>query len=160
MNKHLIALSLLGMVVCGNAYADSDSSTLTVKGTLIRPPCTLTSNKVLTADFGTLRYDQVSTAAQIDVPVLMTCPPNSVLNISVTASSALSDTVASAGRTNLGYSLFWKSDSTVINIKGTKRNVTNLNGAVDLSMKAKLIAQGALSEGTFTASAVINIDYL
>lgn len=160
MNKYFLTITLLGLFTSSPAFAVSDSSTLTVKGTLIRPPCTLTSNKVLTADFGTLRYDQISTAAQIDVPVTMTCPPNSELNISVTASSALSDTVASAGRTNLGYSLFWKSDNTVINIKGTKRNVTKLNGAVDLSMKAKLVAQGALSEGTFTASAVINIDYL
>ena len=47
-----------------------------------------------------------------------------------------------------------------VNIKGTKRNLTNLNGAVDLSMKAKLVAQGALSEGDFSASAVINLDYL
>lgn len=160
MNKQLIALALLGLLASGTTFAASDSSTLTVKGTLIRPPCTLTSNKVLTADFGSLRYDQVDTAAQIDVPVTLTCPANSVLNISVTASSALSDTVASAGRANLGYSLLWKSDSSLINIKGTKRNLTNLNGAVDLSMKAKLVAQGALSEGDFSASAVINIDYL
>lgn len=160
MNKQLLAFALLSLFIASNAIAESDSSTVTVKGTLIRPPCTLTSEKVLTADFGTLRYDQVDTAAQIDVPVTMTCPPNSALNISVTASSALTDTVASAGRTNLGYSLFWKSDNSVINIKGTKRNVTNLNGAVDLSMKAKLIAQGTLSEGAFSASAVINIDYL
>ncbi|MFP3517523.1 fimbrial protein [Pseudomonas sp. SIMBA_077] len=160
MRKQLMILTLLGLFMSSNALADSDSTTLSVKGTLIRPPCTLTSDKVLTADFGNLRYDQVDTATQIDVPVTMTCPPNSVLNISVTASSALSDTVASAGRTNLGYSLLWKSDSSLINIKGTKRNVTNLNGAVDLSMKAKLVAQGALSEGDFSASAVINIDYL
>jgi type 1 fimbria pilin len=160
MNKQLFAITLLSLFISSSAFADSDSSTLSVKGTLIRPPCTLTSEKVLTADFGTLRYDQVDTAAQIDVPVTMTCPPNSALNISVTASSALTETVASAGRTNLSYSLFWKSDNSVINIKGTKRNVTNLNGAVDLSMKAKLIAQGTLSEGAFSASAVINIDYL
>ena len=160
MTKQLITLSLLGLLASGNALAASDSSTLTVKGTLIRPPCTLTSNKVLTADFGSLRYDQVDTAAQIDVPVTMTCPANTVLTISVLASSALSDTVASAGRANLGYSLLWKSDSSLINIKGTKRNLTNLNGAVDLSMKAKLVTQGALSEGDFSASAVINIDYL
>lgn len=160
MNKQLIALSLLGLFASNTALAASDSSTLTVKGTLIRPPCTLTSNKVLTADFGSLRYDQIDTATQIDVPVTMTCPANSVLNISVTASSALSDTVASAGRPNLGYSLLWKSDSSLINIKGTKRSLSNLNGAVDLSMKAKLVAQGALSEGDFSASAIINIDYL
>lgn len=148
------------MFASGTALAASDSITLTVKGTLIRPPCTLTSNKAMTADFGSLRYDQVNTAAQIDVPVLMSCPPNSVLNISVMASSALSDTVASAGRANLGYSLLWKSDNSLINIKGTKRNLTNLNGAVDLSMKVKLVTLGTLSEGDFSASAIINIDYL
>jgi Protein of unknown function (DUF1120). len=160
MNKHLITLALLGLFASNNALAASDSSTLTIKGTLTRPPCTLTSNKVLTADFGSLRYDQVDAAPLIDVPVILTCPSNSGLNISVTASSALSDTVASAGSTNLGYSLLWKSDNSLINIKGTKRNVPNLNGAVDLSMKAKLVAQGTLSEGNFSASAVINLDYL
>ncbi|MGS7760996.1 fimbrial protein, partial [Escherichia coli] len=160
MKKNLLTLALLGGMACNNALAASDSSNLTVKGTLTRPPCTLTSDKVLTADFGSLRYDQVDSAAQIEVPVLMTCPPNSVLNVSVTASSALTDTVGSAGRTNLGYSLFWKSDGTAINVKGTKKNVANLSGAVDLSMKAKLVSQGTLSEGTFSASAIINIDYL
>ena len=160
MKKNLLTLALLGGMACNNALAASDSSTLTVKGTLTRPPCTLTSDKVLTADFGSLRYDQVDSAAQIEVPVLMTCPPNSVLNVSVTASSALTDTVGSAGRTNLGYSLFWKSDGTAINVKGTKKNVTNLSGAVDLSMKAKLVSQGTLSEGTFSASAIINVDSL
>lgn len=120
-----------------------------VSGKLTRPSCTMTRNIVLTAYFGTLRYDQVSTAAQIDVQDIMTCRPNSVLNLNVTASSALSDTLASAGRTSLGYSLFWKSDNTVI----------NLNYAVDLSIKAKLIAQGILSDGTFTASTVIYTDY-
>ncbi|OZY57932.1 fimbrial protein [Pseudomonas lundensis] len=160
MNKQLIALSLLGVLASNAAFAASDRSELTIKGTLTRPPCTLTSNKVLTADFGSLRYDQVDSAPQIDVPITLTCPPNSGLNISVTAATALTDTVGSAGRTNLGYSLFWKNDSTAINVKGTKKNVSNLNGAVDLSMKAKLISRGTLSEGDFSASAVINIDYL
>lgn len=161
MRLHLsLAAALFAGLACTSASAVTDTVTINVSGTLTRPPCTMTSSKTLTANFGTLRYDQVDTAAQIDVPMTMTCPPNSALNISVTASSALTDTVASAGRTNLGYSLFWKSDNSVINIKGTKRNVTNLNGAVDLSMKAKLIAQGTLSEGAFSASAVINIDYL
>lgn len=161
MRLHLsLAAALFAGLACTSANAVTDTVTINVSGTLTRPPCTMTSSKTLTANFGTLRYDQVDTAAQIDVPMTMTCPPNSALNISVTASSALTDTVASAGRTNLGYSLFWKSDNSVINIRGTKRNVTNLNGAVDLSMKAKLIAQGTLYEGAFSASAVINIDYL
>ena len=59
MKKHLLTLALLGGMVCNNALAASDNSTLTVKGTLTRPPCTLTSDKVLTADFGSLRYDRL-----------------------------------------------------------------------------------------------------
>lgn len=158
MNKQLIALSLLGLFASGTVLA-SDTSTLTVKGTLIRPPCTLTSNTVLTANFGSLRYDQVSTAAQIDIPVTLTCPPNSVIDINVSAFSTVSDTVAATSKTNLGYSLLWKSDSSLVNIKGTSLNLTGLNGTVDLSMKAKLVVLGALSEGDFSATAGIHIVY-
>jgi len=104
----------------------------------------------------------VADAPLIDIPLTMTCPANSVLAVSILAARTIqgSTTQASTGKANLGYSLLWNSDSTAANVTGVKRNLTNQSGTVDLSMKAKLIAQGALTEGAFSTSAVISIEYL
>nr|WP_314877794.1 spore coat protein U domain-containing protein [uncultured Pseudomonas sp.] len=134
--------------------------TINVSGTLTRPPCTLTSARTLTANFGSIEYDKVAAAPAIDLPLLLTCPPNSSFTIAITASSALSDTLASAGRANLGYQLTRKDNSSAVNIRGIARTVSNANGVVDLGMTAKLVANGVLSEGAFSASAVVNITYL
>ena len=157
-----LAATLFAGLLSSTANAVTDTVTINLSGTLTRPPCTLTSNKTLTANFGSLRYDQVADAALIDIPLTMTCPANSVLAVSILAARTIqgSTTQASTGKTNLAYSLLWNSDSTAANITGTKRNLTNQSGTVDLSMKAKLIALGALTEGAFSTSAVISIEYL
>ena len=157
-----LAATLFAGLLSATANAATDTVTINLSGTLTRPPCTLTSSKTLTANFGSLRYDQVADAALIDIPLTMTCPANSVLAVSILAARTIqgSTTQASTGKTNLAYSLLWNSDSTAANITGTKRNLTNQSGTVDLSMKAKLIAQGALTEGAFSTSAVISIEYL
>ena len=56
--------------------------------------------------------------------------------------------------------MYWNSDNSAVNVTGTKRTLTNLSGSVDLSMKAKLVALGAMTEGAFSASSVISIEYL
>ena len=157
-----LAAALFAGLLSATANAATDTVTINLSGTLTRPPCTLTSSKTLTANFGSLRYDQVADAALIDIPLTMTCPANSVLAVSILAARTIqgSTTQASTGKTNLAYSLLWNSDSTAANITGTKRNLTNQSGTVDLSMKAKLIALGALTEGAFSTSAVISIEYL
>lgn len=157
-----LAATLFAGLLSATANAATDTVTINLSGTLTRPPCTLTSSKTLTANFGSLRYDQVADAALIDIPLTMTCPANSVLAVSILAARTIqgSTTQASTGKTNLAYSLLWNSDSTAANITGTKRNLTNQSGTVDLSMKAKLIALGALTEGAFSTSAVISIEYL
>ena len=157
-----LAATLFAGLLSSTANAVTDTVTINLSGTLTRPPCTLTSSKTLTANFGSLRYDQVADAALIDIPLTMTCPANSVLAVSILAARTIqgSTTQASTGKTNLAYSLLWNSDSTAANITGTKRNLTNQSGTVDLSMKAKLIALGALTEGAFSTSAVISIEYL
>ena len=157
-----LAATLFAGLHSSTANAVTDTVTINLSGTLTRPPCNLTSSKTLTANFGSLRYDQVADAALIDIPLTMTCPANSVLAVSILAARTIqgSTTQASTGKTNLAYSLLWNSDSTAANITGTKRNLTNQSGTVDLSMKAKLIALGALTEGAFSTSAVISIEYL
>jgi minor fimbrial subunit len=157
-----LAATLFAGLLSSTANAVTDTVTINLSGTLTRPPCNLTSSRTLTANFGSLRYDQVASAAMIDIPVTMTCPANSVLAVSILAARTIqgSTTQASTGKTNLAYSLLWNSDSTAANITGTKRNLTNQSGTVDLSMKAKLIALGALTEGAFSTSAVISIEYL
>ena len=157
-----LAATLFAGLLSSTANAVTDTVTINLSGTLTRPPCNLTSSKTLTANFGSLRYDQVADAALIDIPLTMTCPANSVLAVSILAARPIqgSTTQASTGKTNLAYSLLWNSDSTAANITGTKRNLTNQSGTVDLSMKAKLIALGALTEGAFSTSAVISIEYL
>ena len=157
-----LAAALMTAFACTPASAVTDSVTINVSGTLTRPPCTLTSSKTLTVNFGSIRYDQVAAAPMVDVPVTMTCPPNSSLSVSIKASNVFqgSTTQAYAGKDNLAYNLYWNSDNTAANVTGVKRNLTNQNGTVDLSMKAKLVALGALTEGAFSASTVISIEYL
>lgn len=159
MKRTLLAVAVTTLV-CASAQAATDSVTINVSGTLTRPPCTLTSAKTLTANFGSIEYDKVAAAPAIDLPLTLTCPPNSSFTIAITASSALNDTLASAGRANLGYQLIRKDNSSAVNVRGVARTVSNVNGAVDLGMTAKLVANGTLSEGAFSASAVVNITYL
>lgn len=156
------AAALFAGLACTSAFAVTDTVTINVSGTLTRPPCTLTSSKTLTANFGSLRYDQVDSAAMIDIPVTMTCPANSSMDVSIKASSVYQGTTtkAYAGKTGLAYSLTWNSTGTAADLTGVKRTLTKQSGTVDLSMKAKLLAVGALTEGAFSASAVISIEYL
>ena len=157
-----VALLSAAALLFSPASRAQEDALLEVLGTLIKPPCTLTSNKTLTANFGSLRYDQVADAGLIDIPLIMTCPANSVLAVSILAARTIqgSTTQAATGNANLGYSLLWNSDSTAANITGVKRNLTNQSGTVNLSLKAKLIALGVLTEGAFSTSAVISIEYL
>ena len=157
-----LAAALIAGMACTSANAVTDTVTVNVSGTLTRPPCTLTSSKTLTVNFGTMRYDQIAAAPMVDVPVTMTCPANSALSISVMASAVFqgSTTQAYAGKNNLAYLMYWNSDNSAVNVTGTKRNLTNLSGSVNLSMKAKLVALGATTEGAFSASSVISIEYL
>lgn len=154
--------ALFVALACTSTFAATDTVTLYVNGTLTKPPCTLTSSKSLSANFGSLPYDQIASAPLIDVPITLSCPSNSSLNISIKAASAVSGstTQASAGKTNLAYSLLWNSDNTAANITGVKRSLTNQSGTVDLSLKTRLIALGALTEGAFSTTAVISIEYL
>ena len=158
----LLAAALIVGTACTSVNAATDTVTVNVSGTLTRPPCTLTSSKTLTVNFGTMRYDQIAAASMVDIPVTMTCPANSALSISVKASNVFqgSTTQAYAGKDNLAYLMYWSSDNSAVNVTGVKRNLTNQSGTVDLSMKAKLTALGAVTEGTFNASTVISIEYL
>ena len=157
-----LAAALIAGMASTSAIAATDTVTVNVSGTLTRPPCTLTSSKTLTVNFGTIRYDQIAAASMIDIPVTLNCPANSALSISVMASNVFqgSTTQAYAGKDNLAYLMYWSDDNSAVNVRGAKRNLTNQSGTVDLSMKAKLTALGAVSEGTFSASSVISIEYL
>ena len=56
MRLHLLlAAALFAGLACTSANAVTDTVTINVSGTLTRPPCTMTSSKTLTANFGTLR---------------------------------------------------------------------------------------------------------
>ena len=158
----LLAAALIVGTACTSVNAATDTVTVNVSGTLTRPPCTLTSSKTLTVNFGTIRYDQIAAAPMVDIPVTLNCPANTALSISVKASNVFegSTTQAYAGKDYLAYLMYWNSDNSAVNVTGTKRTLTNLSGSVDLSMKAKLVALGAMTEGAFSASSVISIEYL
>ena len=158
----LLAAALIVGTACTSVNAATDTVTVNVSGTLTRPPCTLTSSKTLTVNFGTIRYDQIAAAPMVDIPVTLNCPANTALSISVKASNVFqgSTTQAYAGKDFLAYLMYWNSDNSAVNVTGIKRNLTNLSGSVDLSMKAKLVALGAMTEGAFSASSVISIEYL
>lgn len=158
----LLAAALIVGTACTSVNAATDTVSVNVSGTLTRPPCTLTSSKTLTVNFGTIRYDQIAAAPMVDIPVTLNCPANTALSISVKASNVFqgSTTQAYAGKDYLAYLMYWNSDNSAVNVTGTKRTLTNLSGSVDLSMKAKLVALGAMTEGAFSASSVISIEYL
>ena len=157
-----LTTAVVVMLTCRSALAITDTVTINVSGTLTRPPCTVTSSKTLSVNFGSLRYDQVSSAPVIPVPVTLTCPANSSLSVSVKASGVMagSTTQAATDKANLAYTLTLNSDSLEVDITGAKRTLTKQSGIVDLSMKAKLVATGALTEGDFSASTMISIEYL
>lgn len=156
MNTSLLALVLLG----ASAHA-ADTVNITVRGTLTRPPCALSTSTTLVAEFGDVRTDQVATTAPQPIPVRMTCPAGSALNVSFSANSGThTATVAKTSMENLGVSLIWASDSTAANLTGTARSYSNLSGNVDISLNAQLVARGALTPGVFSSSMVMTIDYL
>ncbi|ALI02891.1 fimbrial protein [Pseudomonas sp. FW306-02-F02-AA] len=153
---------LVAGITCQSAFAITDTVTINVSGTLTRPPCNVTSSKTLSVDFGSLRYDQVESAPVVPVPITLICPANSSLSVSIKASGAVSGstTQATTDKANLAYTLTLSSDNSAVDITGAKRTLTKQNGNVDLSMKAKLLKNGELTEGKFSASTVINIEYL
>ncbi len=157
-----LAAALLGGLVCTSINAATDTVTVNVSGTLTRPPCTLTSSKALTVNFGTMRADQTAAAPVVNIPVTLNCPANSALSISVKAHNVFqgSTTQAYAGKDNLAYLMYWNSDNSAVNVTGVKRTLTNQSGTVDLSMRAKLTALAPVTEGAFSASSVISIEYL
>ena len=157
-----LAAILCAGLASTSAHAVTDTVTINVSGTLTRPPCTMTSSKTLTANFGTLRYDQIADADMIDLPVTLTCPANSSLSVSLKASALVagSTTQGWAGKSYLGYTMYLKSNNTLLDLSGIKRSLTNQSGTVDLSMQIKLFSFGAVNEGAFSTSAVLSIEYL
>ncbi|NWD68958.1 fimbrial protein [Pseudomonas gingeri] len=155
MKTSLLLLALL------SATADAaDTVNITVSGTLTRPPCVLSTGTTLTAAFGDVRTDQVTTAATVAVPIRMVCPAGSSLNVSLTANNGTQTaTVAKTTAANLGVSLLW-ADDTAANLTGTTKAYRDLSGDIDISLKAKLIALGTLTPGAFTSSMVMTITYL
>jgi type 1 fimbria pilin len=152
--------SLLALVLLGTAAQAADTVNITVRGTLTRPPCVLSTATTLTAEFANVRTDQVATTGTVTVPVLMTCPAGSSLNVSFTASDGThTATVAKTTADNLGVSLLW-ADNTAANLNGTAKTYSNLSGVVNISLRAQLIARGALTPGAFTSSMVMTITYL
>lgn len=138
-----------------------DMVNINVSGTLIRPPCTLTTGTRLSAEFGDVRTDQVKTAETVAVPVRMTCAAGSSLRVSFSSTNGThTTTVAKTTADNLGVSLLWAADNTPANLSGTTKTYSNLSGSVDISLKAKLVELGTLSPGAFSSSMVMTINYL
>ncbi|MCO8162957.1 fimbrial protein [Pseudomonas sp. LJDD11] len=154
MKKIWFALCLASATV--NA---ADVVTLNVKGTLVRPPCQLSTGTTLTADFGNVRIDEVPQTATKSLPVTMNCPAGSGLNVSFSSSNGTyTSTVAKTTANNLGVSLLW-ADNSAANLQGSAKTYSNLNGNVDISLKAQLVKRGDLAPGQFNSSIVMTINY-
>jgi minor fimbrial subunit len=152
--------SLLALVLLSATAQAADTVNITVSGTHTRPPCVLSSNSTLTAEFGDVRTDQVASSGTVAVPVRMTCPAGSSLNVSLTANNGTyTATVAKTSADNLGVSLLW-ADNTAANLNGTTKAYSNLSGNVDISLRAQLVARGTLTPGAFSSSMVMTINYL
>jgi type 1 fimbria pilin len=152
--------SLLALALLSTTAQAADTVNITVRGTLTRPPCVLSTGTTLTAEFGDVRTDQVATAETVAVPVRMVCPAGSSLNVSFTSNNGTyTTTVAKTTADNLGVSLLW-ADNTAANLTGTTKNYSNLSGNVDISLKAQLVERGTLTPGAFTSSMVMTLNYL
>ena len=152
--------SLYALVLLSATTQAADTVNITVSGTLTRPPCVLSTGTTLTAAFGNVRTDQVATTETVAVPVRMTCPAGSSLNVSFSANNGTyTSTVAKTTADNLGVSLLW-ADNTAANLTGTTKAYSNLSGSVDISLKAQLVERGALTPGAFTSAMVMTINYL
>lgn len=137
----------------------ADAVNINVRGTLVRPPCQLKSGTTLTADFGNVRTDEVAQTATKSLPVTMTCPSGSGLNVSFSSSNGThTATVAKTTANNLGVSLLW-ADSSAANLQGSSKTYSNLNGDVDISLKAQLVKLGDLTPGQFSSAIVMTINY-
>ncbi len=151
---------LLALLLLSTTATAASTVNITVSGTLTRPPCVLSTGTTLTAEFGNVRTDQVASTGTVAVPVRMTCPAGSSLNVSFASSKGThTATVAKTSVNNLGVSLLW-ADDTAANLTGTTKAYSNLSGNVDISLKAKLIERGTLTPGAFTSSMVMTINYL
>lgn len=138
----------------------ADIVNITVRGTLVRPPCQLQTGTSLAADFGNVRTDQVAQTAMKSLTVTLNCPAGSELNVSFTSSNGTyTSTIAKTTATNLGVSLLW-ADNSSANLQGVSKAYRNLSGNVDLSLRAKLVTQGELSPTQFNSSIVMTISYL
>ncbi|MBD8193365.1 MULTISPECIES: fimbrial protein [Pseudomonas] len=155
-----LSLAALAAFINVPAFA-ADTVNINVRGTMTRPPCTLTSATALTANFNSVRTDEISSAPVVSVPVKMTCPSGSSLNMSFTSTNGtISATVAKTNVTNLGVALLYASDSSAANMEGVKKAFTGLNGSVDLSLNAKLVSTGTVAVGSYSSALVLTIDYL
>ncbi|KAA0945863.1 fimbrial protein [Pseudomonas sp. ANT_H14] len=158
MKNYLLAA--VAAVITVPALA-ADTVNISVSGTLTRPPCTVTSGTNLTVSFSSVRTDQISSAPTVSVPVKMTCPSGSSLNMSFASTNGtISDTVAKTSITNLGVSLLYVSDSSAANLAGVKKAFTGLSGSVDLSLNAKLVSTGTVAVGSYSSALVLTIEYL
>lgn len=152
--------SLFALALFSATAQAADTVNITVSGTLTRPPCALNTGTTLTAAFGNVRTDQVATTETVALPVCMTCPAGSSLNVSFNANNGTyTATVAKTTADNLGVSLLW-ADDTAANLTGTTKTYSNLSGTVDISLKAKLVERGTLAPGAFTSSMVMTLNYL
>lgn len=159
MLKHHMLAALVA--VNATSVLAADTVNISVSGTMTRPPCTVTSASALTVNFGSVRTDQIDSASTVLVPVKMTCPAGSSLNMSFTSTNGtISATVAKTTAANLGVSLLYVSDSSAANLAGVKKAFTGLNGSVDLSLNAKLVSSGTVAVGSYTSAMVLTIEYL
>ncbi|WP_407312665.1 fimbrial protein [Pseudomonas sp. nanlin1] len=137
----------------------ADMVTINVRGTLVRPPCQLSSATTLTADFGNVRTDQVEQTATKNLPVTLNCPAGSGLNVSFSSSNGTyTSTVAKTTANNLGVSLLW-ADNSPANLQGSSKTYNNQSGTVDISLKAQLVKRGDLAPGQFSSAIVMTINY-
>lgn len=68
--------------------------------------------------------------------------------------------MATTTKANLVYMLTWKSDGASANVDGTVRRLTNQSGNVNLGLSARLASITAQTEGNFSGSSVVTIEYL
>lgn len=158
MKSIWLALGLVCAAVSATVYA-ADTVTINLSGTLVRPPCQLTSATILSADFGDVRIDEVLQTAVQNLPVMLVCPAGSVLSVSLLSSNGTyTSTVAKTTANNLGVSLL-RADNSAVDLQGGVETYSNLSGEVDLSLKAQLVKRGDLLPGRFNSSIVMTINY-
>lgn len=173
MMKSNIAASV-GLALCGAVFfAEAADVTVEVRATLIQPGCVINNNAAEIVDFGTFPTNSIRLGAPpsqpgliqtVSMPIVCADMGTPVTLRVNAAASAENPALIETGKPGLGVAISTQSDVAdsaywIVPNTGTL-SVPLQGGQGTVLFYAAPIGTGALPEpGTFTAQAVLNVEY-